>query len=555
MKISVEKIRLIHLIILCFLVLLRPVFSSDGSGTAAASSAEGPKFKIGFEFQEINNLCEWAANMFAIQKKPVFSVSRRGVKLWEVVIDGKDIEFVTEPFSNNQEDLLKDSIGTISMAFKFLCDFKNGRNPESITFNHWINGGELTAAERPLMGLSDARLATRQAPLRLIQKGLKRILEEGGVNVEINPAIFERIADLPFKGSGTPGGWRQEFQPQVTIQHPLESTIPLIMNLFNSSMRTRALTRGIEASKPALDASASTKADGLVFLHALTCTDLSAEVESDDKANIKWIADRFKEEKQIDGKVKLNFLSRRPFSNMWTDIKDASDLGFPELYEAKMSENALFKEVTEKMKFINYAEEFYNDDLSDRLNFSDLRGNVAPAFLTPDAEFLLSQGILTTSMLRHMNLPIMRGADASPSTLDTLFNDYFKKLIVGVERPLLRYEFDSESKTVQEKITPFDLLSPPWFLDGESDSMGAYKNNGRIDLSYGEAIVELRQIKEINNETIQAIKRIIVEELKGDPDTIDEVVVRGEFLVQNASLLNQANALFSLLKKIFLSKS
>jgi hypothetical protein len=599
------KIKLITIIHFCFLILMNPVNvsslgASDASVVAAtsvpeavatsvpdpaatsapdpaatsapdpaatsvpeavATSApeavvnEGRKFKIGFEFQEVNNLCDWAENMFDIQKQPIFTVSKGSVKLWEVVIDGKGIEFVTEPFSNEQELFLRDSIRTISIAFKHLCDLKNGRNPRSITFNHWLNGGEFTDAERVLMDQKDAKFSARQAALIWIQKGLSKILAEGGFTLTTNDAIFERIAHDPFKGPGTVGSWRQEFQPKVIIQHPLESTVSLIRNLFYTSI-ARPLARGIETAMPVLDAAIPiTKADGLVFLHALTCAALTTEVELDDKANIKWIADRLKEGKQIDGKVKLNFLSRRPFSNMWGDIRHLSDRPFPAVYEAKMSKNGLFSEVTAKMDFVNYADKFYTlaryrfapSDIEASVNV-DLRSNVDSDFLTADAEFLLSKGTLATSVLRHMDLPIKRNADATTSKLSTLFKGHFRTLVESVENPLFFYDFDPESKTVQEKVTPFDSLSPPWFLD-TSDSMGAYKDNGKVDLTYGEAIVEMRQIREINSKSVASIKGILVDELNGNKGTIDDKVVRGEFLVNNTTLLEHANALFSLLNK------
>ncbi|MBY0281286.1 MAG: hypothetical protein K2W94_03910 [Alphaproteobacteria bacterium] len=200
--------------------------------------------------------------MFAIQKQPIFTVSRGGVKLWEVVIDGKDIEFVTEPFSNEEEEFFRDCIGTISMAFKLLCDFKDKRNPGTVTLNNWLHGGSLVGAESTIITRTEEKLAERKATLIAIQKGLIRILEEGGFAVEINGKIFDPIKDHPFKNSDIPGGWRPHFQPQVTIQHPLDSSIPLIRTLFDSIM-AGPIARGIKTSMPIHEEAAPTKADGL----------------------------------------------------------------------------------------------------------------------------------------------------------------------------------------------------------------------------------------------------------------------------------------------------
>ncbi|OHE74167.1 MAG: hypothetical protein A2007_00420 [Verrucomicrobia bacterium GWC2_42_7] len=53
-----------------------------------------------------------------MQKKPFFSSyhNQTGRKLWSIVIDGADIEFVTEPFSNNEKELLLKAIQGIQMA-------------------------------------------------------------------------------------------------------------------------------------------------------------------------------------------------------------------------------------------------------------------------------------------------------------------------------------------------------------------------------------------------------------------------------------------------------
>ena len=84
------------------------------------------RFKLGFEFQEISGLCPWALYDTKVQKKPLFWMikynpetgSKR--RLWHVVIDTTDIEFVTEPFSDEDGAMLKVCIETLSASFRIL---------------------------------------------------------------------------------------------------------------------------------------------------------------------------------------------------------------------------------------------------------------------------------------------------------------------------------------------------------------------------------------------------------------------------------------------------
>ncbi|MBY0501030.1 MAG: hypothetical protein K2P93_03400, partial [Alphaproteobacteria bacterium] len=63
------------------------------------------KFKLGFEFQEGSSLCPWALENNNVQKKKLFKFKDHDTqkKLWHVVIDTSDIEFVTRPFSYKEQ--------------------------------------------------------------------------------------------------------------------------------------------------------------------------------------------------------------------------------------------------------------------------------------------------------------------------------------------------------------------------------------------------------------------------------------------------------------------
>ena len=69
------------------------------------------KFKLGFEFQESSSLYPWALNNNSVQKKSIFSfhLNERAKELWHVEIDTNDIEFVTSPFLNTEQDDLEQS--------------------------------------------------------------------------------------------------------------------------------------------------------------------------------------------------------------------------------------------------------------------------------------------------------------------------------------------------------------------------------------------------------------------------------------------------------------
>ena len=47
----------------------------------------------------------------------------------------------------------------------------------------------------------------------------------------------------------------------------------------------------------------------------------------------------------------------------------------------------------------------------------------------------------------------------------------------------------------------FDTLSPPWFLDLD-DSMGAYQDDSQYNRSYGEALIELRDIRHVGAQAL-----------------------------------------------------
>jgi hypothetical protein len=106
----------------------------------AADAEELQKlFKIGLELQESNHLCPWGIDEESVQNKPIFSVKKGDRHLWDITIDWNDLEFVTSPFSNLEEDLFDSAIESIHIA----CDTLSALSKEfketngSVTFKKW----------------------------------------------------------------------------------------------------------------------------------------------------------------------------------------------------------------------------------------------------------------------------------------------------------------------------------------------------------------------------------------------------------------------------------
>jgi hypothetical protein len=73
----------------------------------------------------------------------------------------------------------------------------------------------------------------------------------------------------------------------------------------------------------------------------------------------------------------------------------------------------------------------------------------------------------------------------------------------AVMRPFVVIK-DGVLEGIEEKVSEYDLLSPPIFLP-DTDSMGAFKDRA-IDLAYGEGIFEFRYIRCISQYAINHIK-------------------------------------------------
>jgi hypothetical protein len=105
-----------------------------------AADMEEPKklFKIGLELQESNHLCPWGIDEEGVQNTPIFSVQKGSRHFWDITIDWQDLEFVTSPFSNLEEESFNSAIESI----RIVCDTLSELNSESgmvgaVTFKKW----------------------------------------------------------------------------------------------------------------------------------------------------------------------------------------------------------------------------------------------------------------------------------------------------------------------------------------------------------------------------------------------------------------------------------
>lgn len=482
--------------------------------TESSSNPAQMKFKLGFEFQEVSGLCPWALNNYNVQKKPLFFLSDKTAKrpLWKVVIDTSDIEFVTEPFTYQERPYLDKCIHTLLKAFNSLETLLSSQS--SITFKTWTEGIERLEVGFPFsLDYLDTYSALRD-------------------NLIIRPS----------------SPWKPKFAPQATIQHPLEYSIPLYFGLFGFSSRYML---DFSASLPCrdlfLDAQKEAnsenfanwihgygqKMNGLVFLHALTLVQMAPGEDLSDTVLLNETYDNLTNYSQVDVKMKLTLMSRRPFSSMFKEIHPQGN--YYDYYMKVMGFNTPFYKVPSLFNKTNYAEQFHDPQTGKVKSFVNLLPYFSEDFATENQKVLtqlLQEGVVSTTMLRNLNPSVKVDQVLS---VPELFNRYFEKAIKSVEFPGQTYIIDVNNSNLRSIPWDYDLLSPPIFLDFEN-SMGRFKNKlSQEERSYGEAIIEVRAIKDIQPWYLKKCRL--------DPE------LTGEFLTKpNSELKGQALSLFDFLK-------
>ncbi len=505
----------------------------------AASTAVRPimPFKLGFEFQEVNGLCGWALNDSRLQKKPIFTVQDpTGHKLWHLELDTNDIEFVTEPFSYKQRPLLEQCTATIHQSFAKLVEMLN-QQEEGVSFAQWLSVIQSTLGRR--------------------------------YNILVNDEMMSKVAQRTLQKPSE--DWAPKFSPQATIQHPLEFTIPLYFNLlgFDNPSYTlpfSASLPGVEFLKTAMregdsamfdkviSTYANHKLSGFIFLHALTLISMTPIKVDTDQDILRETLDFLTKSHQVDVKSRLTLMSRRPFSLMWQDIQSTvNGVDYHDFFLKMMGANRSFTEwnVPELLEKTNYAEQFFDPSTGQALDCRGLIPNLAEEFYTTNQEVLNSlthHGVVSTIMIRNFKRDIkfvssrsMMSTSSGPVVVqqsqpvkDT-FNKYFSEALASVESPERRCFLDLNTMEVASSPFAYDVLSPPFFLDLEN-SMGRYKHEiSRENEQYGEAIVEIRAIRDVAPRFFKKVR------VQGATPKI------GTFLTDPSQIENQSLLLFRFL--------
>jgi len=512
-----------------------------------AADMEEPKklFKIGLELQESNHLCPWGIDEEGVQNTPIFSVQKGGRHLWDITIDWQDLEFVTSPFSNLEEESFNSAIESIRIA----CDTLSELNSESgmvgaVTFKKWRTRFQ-------------QKLNTLHPDQYIVS------FEYKGDSDALGSLIFPPTIEA----------FVAKFQPQVTIQHKLSQSIPLILGLCSSSLTMKqddlclslngtgtsllvkdtkevineivreCFSSRVNAHQQFIVQKETSPEEGFLFLHMLTCSSLVTDIDTtqEESRRIEKVLEWYKEGGQVNAKAFLGVLSRRPFSKMWQDIRSG------QLYSSLVDEQVKLEfrqSLSERFRCINYGELYFHRD--------GTRQDLTPHF--PDlvrsevSKELLENGVLSTSMLRQ--------SSDHREELSNVFISYFNAMIASIDGIESQYyDIDSDTIGVRQQQITYDLLSPPHF-SSTYNSMGAYKED-KHDPAFGEAILEFRMIANIGEYARTQIEEIMSEE------NDDEVNIRaGEFLsktIQKSkitqksiyALQGQAKGLFVFMKTLF----
>lgn len=473
------------------------LYSSQALTQDAEASLPPKVFKIGFEFQMGGNIC--AGCKRDVKSQPIFSVFKKDRKLWDATVDYPDLEIRTVPFANSEKTLLIECMRSIEQSLGTLKEKCIQRG--NITFKDWVLGFEDDSFIR-----------------------LQRIMEKSGLEIQIDD---EDLLTMPLL---ILSDWVPCFQPQMTIQHHLHSTIPLVLSLYADKhlhefeafytyprTSTDDVLCNLQENKATLSLilyvlrafkrqsifsqisvpKCMQPIDSLLFLQLYTCFSLT-------HFSLPLVPGE-----QINAKRCISFMSRRPFSSMWKNIrglygkssyeslyKEYVDSGVPHVF---VDAKGQAYEMRKRFQTILYGAHYFVS--GERCDFTYLRKFFKG---TPkQLDEFLKIGDITTPMIYALDadqVPILTedGKVASVTIVD-IFKNYYQEFLKSIDSPTIRYDFEPRGEEnppcIRQRKTDVDVLSPPYFL--QSDSMGAYKDDTQIDLEYGEAIVELRGIRKI----------------------------------------------------------
>lgn len=254
-------------------------------------------FRLGLELETGKLFTNEILNYHRFHKEPLFTCTKDGKKLFHVEIDGADIEYVTVPFSNDEESDLRYCITLIQQASSVLKENVNS-NDSNYTLKKWYNQ-----------------------------------LKELGLNLHEEP-LFHRLENEVISWKEGRKKWPGFFQPHSTIQIQLETVIDLLFEIYKYTPGIEAI---FEASLPfetredfihymksnketrkTLRKKFDTKVDGLMFLLAQTLLNLTIPIYGENKSSIeinKKLMNDHIEFHQTCPKIYLHVMSRRPFSD------------------------------------------------------------------------------------------------------------------------------------------------------------------------------------------------------------------------------------------------
>lgn len=521
-------LRNLFLSLICCFVFISSCFGMNSEDTSE-SSYPRMTFKLGFEFQEGSGLCPWALENYNIQKKPFFffeegesskqvEEEHKVMPLWHVVIDTSDIEFVTRPFTDSKS--LKTCVSTILTSLHTLQELFKSK--KAVVFGEWVMSVASIFEEKPF-----------------------RLTFSEHFDLVKNQLIIKPSEE-----------WEPRFSPQVTIQHPLDYTIFLYFGLFGFNNPSHMFP--FVASLPffnlflqfhkeadstklkSLMGGYSKKISGLAFLHALTMVQMTPNEDDTDSKLLTETHQALTNFQQVDAKMRLTLMSRRPFSSMLKDIKLPREANYSQFFFGAMVTHntrfSLFYNVPTLFYRANYAEQYFDPHTGKEVSLTVLAPLFREEFVKENEDTLiklLERGIVSTVMIRNLSEKV-QGNDflsliGNPS-------NYFMRIVDSVASPKKRYTIDKNKSVIRKEEFTYDCLSPPEFLDLEN-SMGALKEKELItqEMDYGEAIVEIRGIKHIEDWFIRKTKL--------NPK------IKGTFLtIPKENLIQEAVALFEFLE-------
>lgn len=529
-------------------------FSFSHASLEDAQLSGSVLFKVGLELQEGSRLL--SGDPFSgetpiyeydqsVQKRPVFIVKRKNdqKKLLKIEIDTQDIEFITYPFSSQEErDLLeavdvikascqslKENFHQLSRDYQAYFDKRETKRKSYLRDQRKMFGGEMTDEEFTAYEKKENFLKeTYPGPFVTFETwytylensvGHENFIETGDCfeAVKTRPIFLKKYPFPIPMDTKTPintsflenyENWFPRFCPQLTIQLPLENVIHFLFTFFDShrEMQQKFLNYlpdvkektnvgdflGLNSGLLWNEGYYKDKKRGLMFLHAMTLYELvcfSGNLSQEQELR-KFMID-FEESSQVDAKSCLSVISRRPFNEMWHDIRKSYAEGYDLISSLN---NPFFSQKITRASFsrVNYAREFFENNQRKNLEVFLARMNLSED-IKENARKLLEIGVFPLSLMIELKDSHWR---------ENFWKEYFENACDIGRDCYKRYNINGYS--IECSRVSYDALSPPWFLDDTDetgDAMGYFRHDretsyGPRDPLFGEAIIEVRNIND-----------------------------------------------------------